>query len=138
MDLNFRMVHQNFNVADLDTSLDFYEKALGLTEKSRIDGDGFTIVYVGNDTTDFVLELTCLDDHPEKYDLGEGEFHLAFKVQDFDTKKWVASALKTLIWVFTLSMTLTVIGWKLSLKLKNFNSLLEYLFKGVHCTPFLL
>jgi len=36
MDLNFRMVHQNFNVADLDTSLDFYEKALGLTEKSRI------------------------------------------------------------------------------------------------------
>ena len=55
MDLNFRMVHQNFNVADLDTSLDFYEKALGLTEKSRIDGDGFTIVYVGNDTTDFVL-----------------------------------------------------------------------------------
>lgn len=84
MDLNFRMVHQNFNVSDLDTSLDFYEKALGLTEKSRIDGDGFTIVYVGNDTTDFVLELTCLDDHPEKYDLGEGEFHLAFKVQDFD------------------------------------------------------
>lgn len=52
MDLNFRMVHQNFNVANLDTSLDFYEKALGLTEKSRIDGDGFTIVYVGNDTTD--------------------------------------------------------------------------------------
>ena len=33
-------------------------------------------------------------------------------------------------------MTLTVIGWKLSLKVKNFNSLLEYLFKGVHCTPF--
>lgn len=31
-----------------------------------------------------MLELTCLDDHPEKYDLGEGEFHLAFKVQDFD------------------------------------------------------
>ena len=84
MDLNFRMVHQNFNVADLDTSLDFYEKALGLKEKSRIDGDGFTIVYIGNDTTDFVLELTWLGDHPEKYDLGEGEFHLAFKVQDFD------------------------------------------------------
>lgn len=36
MDLNFRMVHQNFNVADLDTSLDFYEKALGLKEKAEL------------------------------------------------------------------------------------------------------
>ena len=31
--MKFKMVHENYNVADLDRSLAFYEKALGLTEK---------------------------------------------------------------------------------------------------------
>ncbi len=87
--MKFRMVHENYNVADLDASLKFYEKALGLTEKRRIPSpDGsFTIVYVGNDESDFLLELTELSDHKQKYDLGECEFHLAFRVDDFDAAK---------------------------------------------------
>ncbi|MGN0469102.1 MAG: lactoylglutathione lyase, partial [Acutalibacteraceae bacterium] len=28
--------------------------------------------------------LTWLKEHPQKYDLGECEFHLAFKADDFD------------------------------------------------------
>lgn len=28
--MNFKMVHENYNVFDLKKSLDFYEKALGL------------------------------------------------------------------------------------------------------------
>ena len=82
--MNFKMVHENYNVADLEVSLAFYEKALGLKEKRRINGDGFIIVYVGNETTDFELELTWLKDHPEKYDLGECEFHLAFRTDDYE------------------------------------------------------
>ena len=39
------MVHENYNVADLGKSMAFYEKALGLTEKRRINGNGFIIVY---------------------------------------------------------------------------------------------
>lgn len=84
--MKFKMVHENYNVQDLQRSLDFYEAALGLKEKRRktaADGS-FIIVYVGNDETDFELELTWLRDHPEKYDIGEEEFHLAFKVEDFD------------------------------------------------------
>lgn len=84
--MKFRMIHENFNVSDLDRSLAFYEKALGLTElrrKTAADGS-FIIVYVGNDTTDFELELTWLAEHPQKYDLGEEEFHLAFRVDDFE------------------------------------------------------
>ena len=84
--MKFKMVHENFNVQDLQRSLDFYEAALGLKEKRRktaADGS-FIIVYVGNEETDFELELTWLRDHPEKYDIGEEEFHLAFKVEDFD------------------------------------------------------
>ena len=29
--MNFKMIHENYNVQDLDKSLAFYEKALGLT-----------------------------------------------------------------------------------------------------------
>ncbi|MBQ1641748.1 MAG: VOC family protein [Oscillospiraceae bacterium] len=82
--MKFRMQHQNFNVSNLETSLGFYEKALGFTEIKRKTGDGFTIVFVGNDTTDFQLELTCLDDHPQKYDLGECEFHLAVRTEEYE------------------------------------------------------
>ena len=84
--MKFKIVHENYNVQDLQRSLDFYEAALGLEEKRRktaADGS-FIIVYIGNDETDFELELTWLRDHPEKYDIGEEEFHLAFKVEDFD------------------------------------------------------
>ena len=80
----FKMIHENYNVSDLARSLEFYEKALGLREKRRKTGSGFTIVYIGNDASDFELELTALDEHPQKYDLGECEFHLAFRAEDFD------------------------------------------------------
>ena len=33
--MNFKMVHENYNVFDLKKSLDFYEKALGLKEVRR-------------------------------------------------------------------------------------------------------
>lgn len=84
--MKFKMIHENYNVSDLQASLDFYEKALGLTEvrrKTAEDGS-FIIVYVSNEEADFELELTWLADHPQKYDIGEEEFHLAFYTDDFE------------------------------------------------------
>ncbi|HIR93978.1 MAG TPA: VOC family protein [Candidatus Egerieimonas intestinavium] len=83
--MKFQMYHENYNVKDLKKSLDFYREALGLTEQRRIEApDGsFIIVYLGNDTTDFQLELTWLKDHPQAYNLGECEFHLAFRTEDY-------------------------------------------------------
>ena len=84
--MKFKMIHENYNVQDIDRSLAFYNKALGLTEnrrKTAPDGS-YIIVYAGNDTTPFELELTWLKDHPQKYDIGEEEFHLAFEAEDFD------------------------------------------------------
>ena len=66
--MSFRMIHENYNVSDLDRSIKFY-------------GDA---VYLSNDSSDFELELTWLKEHPQPYDLGECEFHLAFKADDFD------------------------------------------------------
>lgn len=84
MDMKFKMYHECYNVSDLQASMKFYEEALGLTEKHRLERPDFTLVFIGNDTTDFELELTWLKDHPQKYDLGECEFHLAFHVDDYE------------------------------------------------------
>ena len=59
--MNFKMVHENYNVADLERSMAFYEKALGLHEVRRKNGEGFIIVYMGNKESDFELELTWLE-----------------------------------------------------------------------------
>ncbi len=79
-----RYLRTNFNVRDLEKSIAFYEKALGLKETRRVHGpDGaFTIVFMGDGATDALLELTWLRDHPQPYDLGEGEFHIAYRVED--------------------------------------------------------
>lgn len=84
--MQFKMIHENYNVFDLEKSMEFYEKALGLTERRRhtADDGSFIIVYLGNDTTDFELELTWNRDREKPYDLGECEFHLAFRVDDFE------------------------------------------------------
>ena len=81
----FAFNHFNFNVKDLNSSLAFYEKALGLKEVRRKEAaDGrYIIVFVGDGRTDFRLELTWLRDHPEAYDLGECEFHLALTADDY-------------------------------------------------------
>ena len=82
--MKFKMVHENYNVADLEKSMAFYEKALGLREVRRINGNGFIIVYIGNEESDFVLELTWLRDWDRPYNLGDNEFHLAFEVEDYE------------------------------------------------------
>lgn len=78
--------HFNFNVLDLEKSLDFYKNALGLLpvrEKNAADGS-FRLVYLGDGSTDFTLELTYLKDRKEKYNLGECEFHLAFVTDEYE------------------------------------------------------
>lgn len=81
----FAFNHFNFNVSNLAESLRFYRDALGLTELRRKEAqDGsFIIVFLGDGRTDFRLELTWLRDHPRKYDLGECEFHLALRAEDY-------------------------------------------------------
>ena len=82
----FRFNHFNFNVLDLERSLKFYEEALGLkpVRRKQASDDSFTIVFLGDGTSDFTLELTWLRDRTEAYDLGECEYHLAFVAEDFD------------------------------------------------------
>ena len=84
--MNFKFIHNNFNVLDLDKSLAFYREALGLKEVRRILGpDGqFILAYLGDGETSHALELTWLRDRKAPYNLGDNEFHLAFRVDDYE------------------------------------------------------
>ena len=82
--MKFKMIHENYNVSDLDRSIKFYNEALDLHEVRRKTTNNFIIAYLSNDVSDFELELTWLKDHPQPYNLGECEFHLAFQAEDYE------------------------------------------------------
>ena len=84
--MKFKMVHNNLNVYDLDKSLKFYAEAFGMKEVRRIDAkDGsFIIVYLEDGSSAHQLELTWMRDMDRPYNLGDNEFHLAFRVDDFE------------------------------------------------------
>lgn len=78
--------HFNFNVLNLERSIAFYQEALGLTivrEKNSADGS-FKLVFMGDGSSDFSLELTWLRDRKEPYNLGDLEYHLAFVTDEYD------------------------------------------------------
>ena len=84
--MTFSFAHNNFNVRDLDKSLAFYQRALGLTEvrRKQAEDGSFTLVFLGDEgRTSHELELTWLRDWDRPYELGDNEFHLAFRVDDF-------------------------------------------------------
>lgn len=87
MQIKGKFDHFNINVLDLDKSIAFYNKALGLKEdhrKQASDGS-FTLVYLTDDSNSFLLELTWLRDRITPYELGDNESHICFRVAgDYD------------------------------------------------------
>ncbi|MBN2336976.1 MAG: VOC family protein [Acidobacteria bacterium] len=84
--MKFTLNHNNFNVLDLEKSLRFYTEALGLVETRRYEPEdkSFKLVFLGDGETPHRIELTWLRDRTEPYDLGDNEFHLALKTDDYD------------------------------------------------------
>ena len=82
MEIKAHFDHFNTNGTDLERSMRFYEKALGLKEVNRKEAaDGsFILVYLGDGQTSFRLELTWLRDKEGAYELGDNESHLCMRV----------------------------------------------------------
>ena len=113
--------HYNFNVLDLDRSLAFYREALKLSpvRETEADDGSFKLVFLGDEAgSPFQLELTWLRDRKEPYNLGECEFHLAFRTDEYDAlharHQAMGSALRTPPWASTSSPAPTATGSRLS------------------------
>lgn len=79
-----KYLHTMIRVSDLDASLDFYCKKLGLIEIQRreIEQGRFTLVFLAAPgDEDAQVELTYNWD-PEEYDEGRNFGHLAYAVKD--------------------------------------------------------
>ena len=83
--MKFKCVHCNINITNIEKSVAFYQKALGLkVERTKEASDGsFVLTYLGDGISNFQIELTWLKDHPQPYDLGENESHICFVVDDY-------------------------------------------------------
>ena len=82
--MQFTFNHTNLNVTDLDRSIRFYDEALGLKVVRVKERPHFKLAFLGDGVTDYQLELTCLYDHPQPYELGENETHVCFHVDDYE------------------------------------------------------
>ena len=82
----FRLLHTMIRVRDLEKSIDFYTRHLGMKLLRRKDypSGRFTLAFVGyGDEKDHtVVELTYNWDQKEPYDLGTGFGHLALAAPD--------------------------------------------------------
>lgn len=82
----FQMMHTMVRVKDLDKSLDFYTRLLGMKLLRKMDfPDGkFTLAFVGYgpEETHSVIELTYNYDQDVPYNLGDGYGHIALGVRD--------------------------------------------------------
>ena len=83
---SYRMLHTMLRVYDLDKSIDFYTRLLGMELLRRRDFEGgrFTLAFVGygDEADNTVLELTHNWDQAELYDLGDAYGHIAIGVPD--------------------------------------------------------
>lgn len=99
--MTFRFSHNNINVIDLDRSLAFYEKALGLKEVRRKEADdgAYIIVFLGDGHSVHRLELTWLRDWEKStYNLGDNEFHLAFETDDLEAAREMHREMECIIY----------------------------------------
>lgn len=81
----FRVMHTMVRVKDLDKSIDFYTRFLGMKLLRRLDyPEGkFTLAFVGYgpEESHSVIELTHNWDQENAYDLGTGYGHIALGVR---------------------------------------------------------
>ena len=70
--MKFKCIHCNINITDINKSVAFYQKALGLkVERTKEANDGsFILTYLGDGLSNFQIELN--------------ESHICFEVDDFD------------------------------------------------------
>ena len=118
MKVKGRFDHFNINVTDLDKSIKFYETALGLHESHRKEAsDGsFVLVYMADDHSNFLLELTWFVTIPNHTSWVRTKAICVCVWKVIMTKsvnsirKWDVFASRTPLWACISSMILMITG----------------------------
>ena len=117
--MQFTFNHTNLNVCDLEASLAFYKRALGLVpvREHKAEDGSFRLAFLSDGKSDYQLELTWLRDHPGPYALGENETHMCFTASDYEAahalhQEMGCIVFKTRPWACISSRTPTGIGSK--------------------------
>ena len=112
-----QFLHTMVRISDIDSSLDFYCKGLGLIEVARKDSEAgrFTLIFLAapedlksalnNDAP--LVELTYNWD-PEDYSGGRNFGHLAFRVEDINALPYVMY--KYVVWDFATDATIQILS----------------------------
>ncbi|KAF7774519.1 lactoylglutathione lyase [Pseudoalteromonas citrea] len=88
-----KMIHSMIRTTDADRSIKFYHALFNLHEKRRIEFDTFSLIYLGNNESEFELELTHNYNQKTPYELGNGYGHLAFTTPELATLHALATQL---------------------------------------------
>ena len=81
-----KIIHTMIRVLDPPKSLDFYEKAFGLTPSHELDFEDFALIYLRNDENDAEIELTVNKGETMPYTHGSGYGHVAMCVDDLEAE----------------------------------------------------
>lgn len=80
----FRMEHSCIRVTDINRTVEFYAKALGMEVLRSKDSDDMEIVFLGNEHASCQVEVIREKGHPGQFELGENPCHIAFRTDDID------------------------------------------------------
>ena len=74
-----KLIHAMIRVQDLDRSVTFYRRTLGLEESHRLEFPSFTLLYLREPESGFEIELTWNKGQAEPYTHGSGYGHDALR-----------------------------------------------------------
>lgn len=81
-----KLNHFNINVTDMEKSIEYYNKYLGLNvcrEKKHPDNKYHIVFLTDNQNNNTFLELTWIKEKEGKYNLGDNEMHIAFTTDNY-------------------------------------------------------
>ncbi len=84
--MEYKLLHTCIRVRDLEKSLEFYERVLGLRETRRKEFplEDFSLVFLSDERRQYEIELTYNYDRSEAYAIGNGFGHIALSAEDLE------------------------------------------------------
>ena len=82
----FEMDHVNYHVTDMQRSVEFYEKALGMKILRKMGPPDGSVAFtmMGYDDSRVFLELLWEKNHEGPYDVGEQSYHFCVLTEDIE------------------------------------------------------